>query len=180
VLSGRPHAEGIGGIGRGITLIEVLVALVVFSVGLVGLATLQARTMGENRLTYLRSQAVLHGEAMLDRMRANPIGVDNGAYDNPGQTAAAAGVDSPACRATAGCNPLAMAANDLFEWANSVAQLPQGAGVVCVDATPDDGLPGAPACDGATVGGTALHTVKVFWEERGNQQRITTQSRPGL
>src|SRR5690606_37316619 len=57
--------------GGGFTLIEVLIALVVMSVGLLGLASLQTNTLAFNRDAYLRSQATALAYDIIDRMRAN-------------------------------------------------------------------------------------------------------------
>ena len=167
---------------RGFTLIEVMIALLVFGVGLFALAGLQSQSLMANERSYLRSQAVIYAQEMGDRMRANPRAVRNGAYNsgNPGATAGAVGTLNGACNSAAGCDKADMATNDLAEWSNSVQQLPAGAGVVCVDSTPDDGNPGNPLCDGVDLGGGGpqMHAIKVFWQRNGNQRRFTTQVRP--
>jgi len=56
---------------RGTTLIEVLVALVVLSVGLLGIAALQMTSLRNNRGAHLRSQAQVLAYDIADRMRAN-------------------------------------------------------------------------------------------------------------
>jgi type IV pilus assembly protein PilV len=56
---------------RGTTLIETLVALVVLSVGLLGIAALQTVSLSNNRGAHLRSQAQVMAYDIADRMRAN-------------------------------------------------------------------------------------------------------------
>jgi type IV pilus assembly protein PilV len=56
---------------RGTTLIETLVALVVLSVGLLGIAALQMTSLRNNRGAHLRSQAQVMAYDITDRMRAN-------------------------------------------------------------------------------------------------------------
>ncbi len=56
---------------QGFTLVEVLVALVVLAIGLLGLATLQGRALGGGHSAYLRSQATLYAYDILERMRVN-------------------------------------------------------------------------------------------------------------
>jgi type IV pilus assembly protein PilV len=56
---------------EGFTLIEVLLALFILSIGLLGLAALQNRALKDNHSALLRSVAVQHAEDILDRMRAN-------------------------------------------------------------------------------------------------------------
>lgn len=65
----------------GFSLVEVLVALLVLSIGLLGLAGLQAGSVRANHGAYLRSQATALGYDMLDRMRANRTSALNGNYD---------------------------------------------------------------------------------------------------
>lgn len=56
---------------RGLSLIEVLVTLLITSVGLIGLAAMQARSLQFNHGAYLRSQANILAYDMADRMRLN-------------------------------------------------------------------------------------------------------------
>ena len=58
--------------GQGFTLIEVLIALVVLAVGLLGLAGLQVMALKNNQSTYVRGQANLIANDVIDRIRANP------------------------------------------------------------------------------------------------------------
>lgn len=60
---------------RGFSLLEVLVALLVFSLGLIGLAGLMLVSAKTNHGAYLRSQAVFLAGNLADRMRANTVGV---------------------------------------------------------------------------------------------------------
>ena len=65
----------------GMTLIEVLVTLVLTSVGLLGVAALQLTTLKSNQESYVRSQATMLAADMLDRMRSNQVGFIAGNYD---------------------------------------------------------------------------------------------------
>lgn len=64
----------------GMTLIEVLVTLVIISVGLLGVAALQLATVRNNYDAFLRSQAAVLAGDVLDRMRANRRAALNGDY----------------------------------------------------------------------------------------------------
>lgn len=103
----------------GFTLIEVLVAVLVTSLGLLGLAVLQARSMEFNHSAYLRSQATQLAYVIADRMRANRRAALDGDYD---------GVDfndpQPVCGEQAGGS---IAARDIAAWRSAVGcSLPQG------------------------------------------------------
>lgn len=82
---------------RGFTLVEVLVTVVVISVGLLGVAALQLTTLRGNHDASVRLQASILAADILDRMRANPASFRNGLYDvdynGEGTAATAAGND---------------------------------------------------------------------------------------
>ncbi len=65
----------------GFTMLEVLVAMVILSIGLLGLAGLQATGLQANHSAYLRSQAAFLAYDILDIMRANREGARGGDYD---------------------------------------------------------------------------------------------------
>src|SRR5688500_4659516 len=71
----RPRAQ------RGFTLIEILVTVVLISVGLLGIAALQLTTLRGNQESYVRSQANVLAGDILDRIRANPFLFREGHYD---------------------------------------------------------------------------------------------------
>ena len=113
----------------GFTLIEVLVALIVVSIGLLGLAGLQATSVRFNQQAYLRSQAVQQAYDMADRIRANARGMWDGNYDDIDGTET-----DPGCIST-DCSPADLADTDAVAWnAQNVAALPNGAGTVARDA----------------------------------------------
>ncbi len=111
----------------GFTLIEILIAMLVLAVGLLGLAALQASSLKNNQSAYNRSQATQLAYDLADRMRANTAG-------SASYTAGATAADAN-CLSTIGCTAAQMAGNDLFEWNNSItAILPGGVGAVSVAA----------------------------------------------
>lgn len=64
----------------GMTLIEILVAIVVLSVGLLGLAGLQLKGLQVNQGSTYRSQAAILVEDIADRMRADRAAAIGGSY----------------------------------------------------------------------------------------------------
>lgn len=150
----------------GFTLIEVLIAMIVLAVGLLGLAGLQATSLRNNLSAYNRSQATQMAYDLIDRMRANVAGI---ATYTTGTASAKAN-----CKNITGCSPVEMATNDLYEWTCALAggcenntppiaaTLPGGQGIVCLDSTPNDGTSAAIAnCDGA--GNT--YVIKIWWDD---------------
>lgn len=109
----------------GFTLLEVLVAIVVLSIGLLGLAGLQAAGLRNNNSAYLRTIATQQAYDIADRMRANRAAVIAGVYDSISGTGT-----SPSC-ITAGCTTTQMAQHDTYEWNTlNAALLPSGQGTV--------------------------------------------------
>lgn len=107
--------------GRGFTLVEVLVALVVMSVGMLGIAALYLEGLRAGRTAVYRTTAVTLAADMADRIRANR---DAGAaYAGTGP-----GTDQSCVNGAVDCTPADLAADDWFEWRQRIAQqLPQGA-----------------------------------------------------
>ncbi len=160
---------------RGFTLLEILIAVVVLSVGLLGLAALQNTGTRVNHSAQLRTMATQLAHDMFDRLRANQAGVKGGWYHLP--TPADNG-----CYAGEACTPAQLAAEDVLQWRQALADaLPDGEGVVCLDSTPDDGSgPGAADCDGAG----SLYVVKIWWSDEFDPdgepvtRRFVTPGRP--
>ncbi len=89
---------------KGFSLIEVLVALLVLSIGLLGLAMLQVTGMKFNSDAYFRTQATVLAYDIMDRMRANSKGAGNGDYHVPQNTNVNAKLSTyESCKASA-CN----------------------------------------------------------------------------
>ena len=65
---------------RGFSLLEVLIALLIFSFGLMGLAALQSFSVKNNQSSSFRSQATLLAYQIIDAMRANMPAVRSGYY----------------------------------------------------------------------------------------------------
>lgn len=102
----------------GFSLLEVLVAMVILALGLLGVAGLQAVSMRNAHSGYLRSQATILAYDMVERMRANT-------------TLARAGSYSVAVGSAGG--GVGIAATDVTEWKTALSQLlPSGDGSVVV------------------------------------------------
>lgn len=166
---------------RGFTMVEALVTVLIFAVGMLGVIGLQTIALASSGMSNQRNQATVLALDMADRMRGNLAAVNGGAgtgYDAavPAPNACRA-VYAAAIAAPAVCTSDQLAADDLFDWRSEIQQaLPSGAGAVCIDSTPNDGAPGAPACDGA---GNAF-AIKVWWTQRASQNVNATVMRFAL
>lgn len=66
---------------RGVGIVEILVAVLVLSIGLLGLAGLQMRTMRNSQSALERGVAVMQTHAIADAMRADRINAINGRFN---------------------------------------------------------------------------------------------------
>jgi type IV pilus assembly protein PilV len=154
---------------RGFTLIEVLIAILVFSIGLIGLAGMMVVSVKTNHSAYLRTQAGHLAQAMADRIRSN-LGQVNayiGVYDpNTPPT-------NPCAAASIACPPAAIVTRDLSVWLGQVdALLPNAQAEI--------------ACNGASLGfgaqiGAAPYdgqcTIWLRWDESSLREAATTPDR---
>ena len=140
------HAFNTRSSALGFTLIETLVALVVLSIGLLGIASLQLSSLRWNHGASMRSQATLLAYDIVDRMRANQNAANN-TFDYD--------IAIGATRAT----PATVADNDLMLWKQSLAAtLPSGDGSVVHKDT----------------GTTTTFTITVRWDDsRGAEDPIS-------
>lgn len=162
-------------VAAGTTLIEILVALLVVAIGLLGMTALQTVSLRQLQSASLRTQAGILGGDMWGRVLANRQGAALGAYEG-----GVAGLN-PGCEALAGCAAAALAGHDIAEWQIALQRsLPEGTGIVCIDSTPHDGTPEATGCDGAALGSATFHAVKIWWDDDRDgvaEKRITLSLR---
>lgn len=147
-------------ISRGFTLLEVLIALLVFSLGVLGMAGLMAVSVRTNHSAYLRTQATFLAQSMADRMRANASWALWTNLYNGSWTSAQTGASN--CQGTSGCDYTAIANRDIAVWTSQIARfLP--------NATESINCSGAPSIPVSTYqmlppyGGSC--TITINWSE---------------
>lgn len=109
---------------RGVSLIEVLMAVLIFSIGLIGLAGLMVMATRSNHSAYQRTQVTFLASTMADRMGANPVGVWSGFYNSTGYPVAASTASNNDCGS--GCTPQALAQSDQRAWSRQLTSFLPG------------------------------------------------------
>ncbi|MGB9429805.1 MAG: type IV pilus modification protein PilV [Gammaproteobacteria bacterium] len=147
-------------LNAGFSLLEVLIGLVILSVGLLGIVGLMTTTLKTNSSAYMRTQATAMAYNMVDRMRANLPAVTGGGYDLTMPPSAATGTDPTTCDASA-CSTAQLATYDLDQWEFDLAnRLPQGRGSITT----------ANSATSANPAAVTTVTVTVLWNDsRANQ-----------
>ncbi len=137
---------------RGVTMVEALVALVVLSVGMLGIAGLYVSSLRAERTAQLRTQAITLVNDMIDRIRANAqarAGYDLATVVPAVKNCVAAATPSP-------CTSADMAAEDLKIWTDAAKNtLPGGKGTIAYAAAAATGQPDT-------------YAVTVEWVEPGS------------
>jgi len=139
----------------GVGLVEVLVALIIMSVGLLGIASLYVTALQAKNTSLSRMKAVNLAQDMADRIRANPTAVTSYALAETGTTT------QTNC-ATRNCTGTEMAQYDVYEWDRMIT-----------DTTNGMGLPGQAKKRSITVtAGTsttpATVTISLTWQEKNS------------
>lgn len=155
---------------QGYTLIEILIAVVILSIGLLGMAGIQIKGMRGTQNTFLKSTATNLAQNIAERMHANPLGADAVESSPPEKkyyitddTSSFSCSTVLSCNGTgANCTATDMAKADMFEWICGVKattgfigginnSLPNGVGkITCAD-------------DPCTSGST--RTITISWDE---------------
>ena len=146
----------------GFTLLEVLVAVVIVSLGMLGVAALLVTVQKAETSSYIQQQAVQTAYDMLDRRRANLQGAQAGYYAG---TYTGTPATPPACQGSGNvCTAQQMATFDTSQWTSSLDELPSGSGTIA---------------SAASSNGTINVTVSVSWSDAPGVQAIEQFKKSG-
>ncbi|WP_276509980.1 type IV pilus modification protein PilV [Niveibacterium umoris] len=162
---------------RGVSLIEVLVAMVVVAIGLLGVSGMFVMSTRGTADSAARTAAAQAAYELADKVRANNAAIATYLAPTWGVATAIPTAAAPATNCfTVACTPAQQAEFDMVVWARSLtnaalagmaqaraSRLTAAQAVLCRDLTPDDGTPAAPACSG---GATDPLAIKIWWSER--------------
>ena len=139
----------------GFSLLEVLVASTIFSLGLAGFAALLLASIIGSTQARREGIASMAAASLSEQIRLNPAALDR--YLNPPEYV------SRICAGTAQCTPEQQADYDFRLWQLELAdRIHNARGLVCHDETPEDGIEGDSHCDGA-----GPLVIKIFWDGQG-------------
>ena len=101
---------------KGLSLIEILVTVLVLSIGLLGIAATQTVGMSFNHDSYLRSQATMLINELTERMSLNLTAVDANAFlnINPFNMATCGTPPATICEGATTCTPAQLATYDTY------------------------------------------------------------------
>ena len=137
---------------RGFSLLEALLGFMILSIGMLGIASLQAISLKSGKTSVYGSVAMMKVDELIESMRANPSTAALAAYAAAGS---GAGTNNGCTNATAVCGGAALAQEDIFWWKkNLVAGLPSTATTTVTYTAPS-----APSR-------MATVQVDVSWDER--------------
>jgi len=138
---------------RGFTLLEALIAFLILSIAMLGIASLQAVSLKAGKTSVYGSIAMMKVEELLESMRSNPSPAALTAYAAAG---AGAGINR-ACTGTKDCTEAELAQDDVFWWKlNLTAGLPDAATTTTTVTVTDAVAPSK----------MATVTIALNWSER--------------
>lgn len=143
---------------QGVTLIEVLVAVVVLAFGLIGIAGLQTTAISSNQMSMQYTQVANLAQNLAERMRANRDGVFANSYNM------AAGVPgSPAANcSTSTCTSVQQAAWDLAVWYASLSSSTTFTNIPTITSANLNAVQVAVGCAG-TCTADSVRLITVYW-----------------
>ena len=154
---------------RAFSLLELLIALVVFSIGMLAIAGLQTVSKQANFESLQRTTAAQVANGLLEDMRTNGNGIDIYAASAQVGGSSIAAEPAPTCRDADECNAVQKAAHDLWFWEQALdGNLETNAGG---DGTGGLVLPTL-CIDGPAVGGAGIYRVTITW--RGTASIVNT------
>lgn len=146
----------------GFSLIEVLITLVVFSLGVLTVAGLQTISKKSNFQAVQRTTATMLAYDILERMRANTgqlqFYASNSMTNGTGLGGGTLSLPTPDCGSLS-CSPAQMEAYDLYQWEQAIDGASELNGT-----TKAGGLVTPTACiTGPAGGGAGVYTVAIAW-----------------
>ena len=169
---------------QGFSLVEVLVSMLVLTVGLIGAAMMQLHAFRTTEQSNFHDTAVTLARQIADEIRANNVEMSkasgpnqfipltySAAASNPGAT--------PANCYSGACNAAAMAGQNIVEWKRRIEEvLPDGRLEICRETTPVAANGDFVWCGAGGAPASGPITIKVGWSARTPDGKGTTGIQP--
>ena len=139
---------------QGFTLIEILVSLLIMTLGIVGVLKMQTQSLKSNQRAHFRTQADILSKDMLARMQANINEARQGSY-----VAASKPGASPDCQ-TSACSETEIVTWDLYQWYEQVEQK----------------LPECNASVEILGGNNKRYLISLRWDDKRNSENLDTDA----
>jgi len=135
-------------LSAGFSMLEMLIALLILSIGLLGVATLQTRGQQFNQVGYLRTQATFLAYDIMERIRINPRRNNPNSYELSLRSGGVSYNSSCDGDEDKDCTPVQLQTSDLNNWLKLVS----------------DTLPEGEAGIGTSIGLTGnVYTITISW-----------------
>lgn len=156
----------------GFSLLEVLVSLVIVSIGALGFTKAQVNALRSISDTMSRTTANILVQDMVARIEANPAAawLSNA---NQGYLNAAGAIDTNCISETTICKGETMARHDIADWHSLIAEgLPAGmaaVGTVCLESPAGSvDFANPTTCSEVSTAQPVVYTVRIYWKSSGN------------
>ncbi|MGI9250463.1 MAG: type IV pilus modification protein PilV [Pseudohongiellaceae bacterium] len=154
----------------GVGMVEVLVSLLIISLGFLSLAGLQVTAKRSGYAAMQRTSALVLAHDVMGRMRANPMQLDR--YLSSALGGGSLSEPARDCRTAQPCTPGEMAGHDLYAWEQALDGASESR-LIGGTSTDTGGLVNPRACiTGPAGGGGGVYTVSIAW--RGLQELTTS------
>lgn len=158
---------------KAFALIEVLIAIIIFSIAMIALLAIQLEGIASAQSASYRNLASSLAYNLADQMRANSASVSANAYNATIAVGGSVGAKN-SCRTvyynttgtTSQCSSAQMAQDDLYNFAlNLKNQIPNANAYICRDSSVMDGSTSSSSCDG-----NGNYVIKIFWNDSSNKK----------
>ena len=168
---------------QGFSLVEVLVSMLVLTVGLIGAAMMQLHAFRTTEQSNFHDTAVTLARQIADEIRANNVEMIKATGPNQfiplSFSASSSAGTTPANCYTGVCNAAAMAGQNIVEWKRRIEEvLPDGRLEICRDTAPVDSNGDFVWCGAGGSPASGPITIKVGWSARTPDGKGTTGNQP--
>jgi len=159
---------------EGVGLIEVLISMLVISVGILNVAALQTAAKKSNFEALQRTSASVLVRDIIEKMRANPISLDS--YLTTGVGGGTLTQPAVTCTSAAKCNSLQLAAYDMWLWEDAMDGASESRDINGVDSE-TGGMASPVGCiTGPAAGGGGVYTLTLVWRGLTEMTNVSQNS----